>query len=54
MTMGILTETSPYRVQGDKITIQWDDEKIVLTRDKDGSLSGPAGTFFARLHRKKD
>ncbi len=30
------------------------DEKILLTRDKDGSLSGPAGTFFARLHRKKD
>jgi len=54
MSLGILTETSPYRVQGDKIVIQWDGDKVVLTREKDGSLSGPDGTPFARLQRKKD
>jgi hypothetical protein len=54
MSMGIVTESAPYRLQGDKIVIQWDGDKVVLTREKDGSLSGPAGTFFTRLHRKKD
>lgn len=52
LTIGILTDSNPYRVQGDKIVIQLDDEKITLTREKDGSLSGPPGTPFARFHRK--
>lgn len=53
LTIGGASVQSTYKVQGDKIIIKIEDETETLTREKDGSLSGPPNSGLARLYRKK-
>jgi hypothetical protein len=39
------TLTTEYHVSGDKVTLKYQGEDLVLTRNSDGSLDGPAGRY---------
>jgi hypothetical protein len=53
LTIGGASVQTTYKVQGDKIILKIEDETETLTREKDGSLSGPPNTGLSRLYRKK-
>lgn len=53
LTIGGAGVQCTYKVQGDKIILKIEDETETLTREKDGSLSGPPNTGLSRLYRKK-
>jgi len=53
VTVGALTAEGSYKIDGDQVIIEAEDEKIVLTRNSDGSLSGPKDSFIGRLTKQK-
>jgi hypothetical protein len=53
VTMGFLTTEGTYQVEGDKIIIDAEGEKLILTRNPDGSLSGPKESFIGRLTKQR-
>ena len=42
-----------YKIEGTKVTVNLEGEAIVFTINSDGSLSGPQGTYYSRLKKKK-
>lgn len=53
LTMGALTAEGSYKIDGDKVIIDAEGDKIVLTRNSDGSLSGPKDSFIGRLTKQR-
>jgi hypothetical protein len=53
VTMGALTAEGSYTIDGDKVIIAAKGEKIVLTRNSDGSLSGPEDSLIGRLTKQR-
>ncbi|MBZ5704187.1 MAG: hypothetical protein LAN63_02450 [Acidobacteriia bacterium] len=49
LSMGELTAEGAYQIEGDKIIIDSEGDKFVLTRNPDGSLSGPGDNMSGRL-----
>lgn len=46
-------QTVPYTQSGKIVKLDWEGETVELTVEKDGSLTGPSGSFLARLSKKK-
>lgn len=42
-----------YKVEGKKLILTLEDEKMVFTINDDGSLSGPPGSYLSRLTKRK-
>ena len=53
LTMGALTAEGSYKIDGDKVIIDAEGDKIVLTRNSDGSLSGPKDSVIGRLTKQR-
>ena len=53
LTMGVVTSEGSYKVEGNTVIIEAEGERVVLTRNSDGSLSGPKNSFIGRLTRKQ-
>lgn len=53
VTMGALAAEGPYKVEGNKVIIDAEGEKITLTRNSDGSLSGPKESMIGRLTKQR-
>jgi hypothetical protein len=53
VTMGALTAEGPYKVDGNQVIIEAEGEKITLTRNSDGSLSGPKESMIGRLTKQR-
>ena len=51
--MGALTAEGSYKIDGDKVIIDAEGDKIVLTRNSDGSLSGPKDSVIGRLTKQR-
>lgn len=45
-------ETVGYTQSGDVVKLDWEGETVELQVQDDGSLTGPEGSFMARLTRK--
>lgn len=54
LSMGELTAEGAYQIDGDKIIIDSDGDKFVLTRNSDGSLSGPGDNMSGRLTKQRE
>lgn len=53
MAFGALTVHGTYTVSGDKITVTGDNQTVVFTKNKDGSIDGPGDSFIPRLYPAK-
>lgn len=42
-----------YKVEGKKLVLTLEEEKLVFTINDDGSLSGPPDSYFSRLTKRK-
>jgi hypothetical protein len=53
VTMGNMSAEGSYKVDSDKVIIDAEGQQIVLTRNSDGSLSGPKDSWIGRLTKQR-